>query len=98
MVEEKVLTSVGFVSDISGDSVGEKNICHCATCQAKADADRVFDGELPRFIAHLRIQTRDVTADVTDIINLMDQVDPDRPSSDGSPPGKGPLKIVFGFV
>ncbi len=92
MIEEEVLTGVGLIPDISGGGVGKKNICHCATRQPEADADGVLDREFPALIAHLRIQTRDVTADVAYIINLMDQVDPDRPSSVGALQAKGPLK------
>jgi len=98
VIEEEVLTGVRFIPDISGGGVGEKNICHCAICQPEIDAHGVLHSELSRLIAHLRVQTSNVTADVTDIINLMDQVDTDRPASGLCPPGKGALKIVSGFV
>ena len=44
----------------TGGGVREKNICHRAACQPEADAHRVLHGELPRLIADLRIQTRDL--------------------------------------
>ena len=93
MVQQRVFSGRPFPGRQGRRTIGKEYRPQGSVLESQGDAGRILHREVPDLVAHHGIDLIDLTTDISEVVDLMDQIDQDRPSPLLLSPGQGTLKI-----
>ena len=81
VVEQRVFPGRPFPGCQGRRTIGQEDRSQGSVLKSQGDAGRILHREVPDLVAHQGIDFIDLAADIPEVIDLMDQIDQDRPSA-----------------
>ena len=96
-VKERVFPGRSFPGGQGRRAIGHKNCPEHPVPESQRNGGRILYREISDFIADIGIDFLDLAADMSQVVDLVDQIDQDRPAALFLSPGERPLIIGFRF-
>jgi len=92
VVQQRVFSGRPFPGRQGRRTIRQKNSSQCSVFESQGDAGCILHRKIPDLVTHQGIDFFDLTTDISEVIDLMDQIDKDRASPFSFLQDRGPSK------